>query len=153
MKRNFQGYSADPATTMIGFGASAIGSLPGGYAQNSPDLKAYSESLEAGQNPVRRGLKVDATDLMYREIISILMSSFAVDPWAIAQRHGLDHDFKREKIDLDKLVAAGYMIQTGTSYCITEAGQPYLRAIATLFDQYFPQNSDIIERCVHESEG
>lgn len=153
MKRNFQGYSADPATTMIGFGASAIGSLPGGYAQNSPDLKAYSESLEAGINPVRRGLKVDATDLMYREIISTLMSNFAVDPWAIAQKHGLDQDFEREKADLDSLLAVGYMTQTGTSYHITEAGQPYLRAIATLFDQYFPQNSDIIDRCVHESEG
>ncbi|MCK5425501.1 MAG: oxygen-independent coproporphyrinogen III oxidase [Emcibacter sp.] len=153
MKRNFQGYSADPATTMIGFGASAIGSLPNGYAQNTADLKSYTEALEANEIPVRRGLKVDATDLMMREVISTLMSYFAVDPWAIAEKHGLDHDFEREKADLDKLVAVGYLYQTGTSYRITEAGQPYLRAIATLFDQYFPQNSDIIDRCVHESEG
>lgn len=153
MKRNFQGYSADPATTMIGFGASAIGSLPNGYAQNTADLKSYTEALEANEIPVRRGLKVDATDLMMREVISTLMSYFAVDPWAIAEKHGLDHDFEREKADLDKLVAVGYLNQTGTSYRITEAGQPYLRAIATLFDQYFPQNSDIIDRCVHESEG
>ena len=153
MKRNFQGYSADPATTIIGFGASAIGSLPGGYAQNSPDLRAYSEALENGEIPVRRGLKVNDIDLMYREVISNLMSYFAVDPWAIAQKHGLDHDFAREKDDLDKLVAVGYLKQEETSYRITAAGQPYLRAIATLFDQYFPQGSDIIDRCVHESEG
>ncbi len=153
MKRNFQGYSADPATTLIGFGASAIGSLPGGYAQNSPDLRAYSEALDKGEIPVRRGLKIDATDLMIREIISNLMSYFAVDPWAVAEKHGLDHDFRREKADLDKLVAVGYLQQMGTSYQITEAGQPYLRAIATLFDAYFPQDSDIIDRCVHESEG
>ncbi|PCI47486.1 MAG: oxygen-independent coproporphyrinogen III oxidase [Alphaproteobacteria bacterium] len=153
MKRNFQGYSADPATTMIGFGASAIGSFPGGYAQNSSDLKAYSEALERSEIPVGRGLKVDATDLMMREVISTLMSTFAVDPWVIADKHGINHDFGREKADLDKLVAMGYMTQEGTSYHITETGKPYLRAIATLFDQYFPQDSDIIDRCVHESEG
>ncbi|PCI32042.1 MAG: oxygen-independent coproporphyrinogen III oxidase [Alphaproteobacteria bacterium] len=153
MKRNFQGYSADPATTMIGFGASAIGSLPGGYAQNSPDLKAYSESLADGEIPVRRGLMVDAQDLMMRDVISTLMSNFAVDPWAIARAHKVDYDFEREGADLESLVAVGYMSKDGTSYRITEAGQPYLRAIATLFDQYFPQGTDIIDRCVHESEG
>jgi oxygen-independent coproporphyrinogen-3 oxidase len=153
MKRNFQGYSADPATTMIGFGASAIGSLPGGYAQNSADLREYTEALEGGKIPVRRGLKVDAHDLMLREVISTLMCYFAVDPWAIAKKHGSDYDFSREKADLDRLVAVDYMTRTGTSYEITEQGQPYLRAIATLFDQYFPANSDIIDRCVHESEG
>jgi len=153
MKRNFQGYSADPAETMIGFGASAIGSLPGGYAQNSPDLKSYTEAVTAGEIPVRRGLKVDAVDLMYRDIISCFMSTFVVDPGQIADQHGLDHDFEREKADLDKLVKVGYLKQEGTSYHLTKAGKPYLRAIATLFDQYFPQHSDIIDRCVHESEG
>ncbi len=153
MKRNFQGYSADTATTMIGFGASAIGSLPGGYAQNSPDLKAYAEALANDEIPARRGLKVSARDLMVREVISTLMSYFAVDPWAIAESHGIDCDFAREKLDMDKLVAVGYLARTGTTIEITPEGKPYLRAIATLFDQYFPQDSDIIDRCVHESEG
>ncbi|VAX02830.1 Coproporphyrinogen III oxidase, oxygen-independent [hydrothermal vent metagenome] len=153
MKRNFQGYSADPATTMIGFGASAIGSLPEGYVQNSPDLKSYVDSLEKDVLPARRGLKVDAMDIMYREVISTLMSVFAVDPWAIAKKHNIAHDFATEKVDLEKLVAVGYLDREGMTYGLTEAGQPYLRAIATLFDQYFPQNSDIIDRCVHESEG
>jgi len=138
---------------MIGFGASAIGSLPEGYAQNSPDLKSYVDSLEKGVLPARRGLKVDAMDIMYREIISTLMSVFAVDPWAIAEKHNIAHDFTAEKIDLERLVAVGYLDREGRTYGLTEAGRPYLRAIATLFDQYFPQNSDIVERCVHESEG
>ncbi len=153
MKRNFQGYSADTATTMIGFGASAIGSLPGGYAQNSPDLRAYAEALANDEIPARRGLQVSARDLMVREVISTLMSYFAVDPWAIAESHGIDYDFAQEKTDLDKLVTVGYLTRAGTSYGITPQGRPYLRAIATLFDQYFPAGTDIIERCVHESEG
>ncbi len=153
LRRNFQGYSADKATTMIGFGASAIGSLPGGYVQNSPDVRLYAQALEKGKIPVRRGLKVNKTDLMYREVISTLMCYFAVDPDAIADRHGIKATFSREKADLARLVEAGYMEQDGSLYRISERGQPYLRAIATLFDQYFPQGSDIIDRCVHESEG
>ena len=154
MKRNFQGYSADPATTLIGFGASAIGSLPGGYAQNSPDLKAYAEMVGAGQIPARRGLSVTPLDIMIREVISHLMSHFAVDPYAIAEQHGIRYDFWREQADLEKLIAVGYVKQMGESYHVTRAGQPFLRAIATLFDHYFPQDtSNIIDRCVHESEG
>jgi len=153
LRRNFQGYSADKATTMIGFGASAIGSLPGGYVQNSPDVRLYAQALEKGEIPVRRGLKVNDIDLMYREVISTLMCYFAVDPDAIADRHGIKATFSREKADLSRLVEVGYMEQDGPLYRITKRGQPYLRAIATLFDQYFPQGSDIIDRCVHESEG
>jgi len=153
LRRNFQGYSADKATTMIGFGASAIGSLPDGYVQNSPDVRLYAQALEKGEIPVRRGLKVNDIDLMYREVISTLMCYFAVDPDAIADRHGIKATFSREKADLARLVEVGYMEQDGSLYRITKRGQPYLRAIATLFDQYFPQGSDIIDRCVHESEG
>ncbi|MDH5750643.1 MAG: oxygen-independent coproporphyrinogen III oxidase, partial [Rhodospirillales bacterium] len=34
LHRNFQGYTVDEAPVMLGFGASAIGSLPQGYVQN-----------------------------------------------------------------------------------------------------------------------
>jgi oxygen-independent coproporphyrinogen-3 oxidase len=34
LHRNFQGYTADAAPTLLGLGASAIGSLPQGYVQN-----------------------------------------------------------------------------------------------------------------------
>ncbi|MGA8157283.1 MAG: oxygen-independent coproporphyrinogen III oxidase, partial [Rhodoplanes sp.] len=34
LRRNFQGYTTDPADALIGLGASAIGKLPQGFAQN-----------------------------------------------------------------------------------------------------------------------
>ena len=108
----------------------------------------------AGQIPARRGLSVTPLDIMIREVISHLMSHFAVDPYAIAEQHGIRYDFWREQADLEKLIAVGYVKQMGESYHVTRAGQPFLRAIATLFDHYFPQDtSNIIDRCVHESEG
>ena len=100
-----------------------------------------------------RGLSVTAEDKMFRDVISTLMCYFAVEPLKIASAHGIDYDFEREFSNLNKLVSAGYMEKTGLRYSITEAGELYLRAIATVFDQYFDQTSDIIDRCIHESEG
>jgi len=34
LRRNFQGYTTDDAPVLLGFGASSIGSLAGGYVQN-----------------------------------------------------------------------------------------------------------------------
>jgi oxygen-independent coproporphyrinogen-3 oxidase len=41
LRRGFQGYTTDSAGVLIGFGASAIGSFPQGYAQNAPTAAAY----------------------------------------------------------------------------------------------------------------
>jgi len=153
LKRNFQGYSEDRADTLIGFGPSAISSMPDGYAQNVPMIRQYLDKVSAGQSPVVRGLSVTKEDKMFRDVISTLMCYFQVDPLEIATAHRIDYNFKREFADLDKLVTAGYMDRQGTLYRISESGKLFLRAIATIFDQYFDQSSDIIERCIHESEG
>lgn len=154
LKRNFQGYTEDAADTLIGFGPSAISSLPNGYAQNVPSIREYTEKVTGGISPVVRGLKVTLKDKMIRDVISKLMCYFEVDPVKIAMDHGIHYNFEKEINDLGKLVDAGYMARVGNQFKITEMGKPYLRAIATVFDQYFDQNSsDIISRCVHESEG
>lgn len=154
MKRNFQGYTEDVADTLIGFGPSAISSLPGGYAQNIPAIREYIEKVNGGITPVTRGLKITDQDKMFRDVISTLMCYFEVDPVKIAIEHGIHYNFETEIIDLSKLIDADYMTRDGSSFKITEDGKPFLRAIATVFDQYFDQNSsDIITRCVHESEG
>ena len=153
LKRNFQGYTEDKADTLIGFGPSAISSMPGGYAQNIPVINQYIEKISAGVSPVVRGLSVTKNDKMIREVISTLMCYSEIDPVKIADAHNINYQFEREFKDLDKLVGAGYMKNTGTLYRITESGKLFLRAIATVFDQYFDQSTDIIDRCIHESEG
>ena len=153
LRRNFQGYTKDKSDTLIGFGPSAISSLPSGYAQNVPSIKDYLEKISSDNSPVVRGLKISREDKMFRDVISTLMCYFAVDPIKISKSHQIEYDFKNEIISLNKLIDAGYMDLIGTSYQITDEGRPYLRAIATIFDQYFNQSTDIIDRCIHESEG
>ncbi|WP_417320398.1 oxygen-independent coproporphyrinogen III oxidase [Emcibacter sp.] len=157
LRRNFQGYTADKADTLIGFGASAISSLPGGYAQNSTDMRVYRQSIEAGESPVVRGVAVSPQDILVRQLISDLMCYQQVDPEARLRESGLSYDFTREFRALADLTRAGYMDRKDSMYRITEAGRPYLRAICSVFDNYLPanfeENPDILYRCLHESEG
>ena len=51
LERNFQGYTTDTAETLIGFGASAIGALPAGYAQNEPHLGKWAQAIDEGSHP------------------------------------------------------------------------------------------------------
>ena len=57
LRRNFQGYTTDAADALIGFGASAISSLPQGYVQNAADVPAWRAQLMAEISPLRAGLR------------------------------------------------------------------------------------------------
>ena len=81
------------------------------------------------------------------------MCYFEVDPVRIAKAHQVDYQFEKEIPSLNKLITAGYLELNNGIYKITSGGRPFLRAIATIFDQYFNQDGDIIDRCIHESEG
>jgi oxygen-independent coproporphyrinogen III oxidase len=47
LRRNFQGYTTDRAPALLGFGASAIGSLPQGYVPNAVSIPKYREAIRA----------------------------------------------------------------------------------------------------------
>ncbi len=79
LRRNFQGYTTDAAPVLLGLGASAIGSLPGGFAQNLVDERRYAGAVAAGHLPVARGLAVTAEDRLRAGLIERLMCDFALD--------------------------------------------------------------------------
>ena len=62
LRRNFQGYTDDPADALIGFGASSIGQLPQGYVQNASDIKGWSDRIEAGELATVRGFAITPED-------------------------------------------------------------------------------------------
>ena len=51
LRRNFQGYTVDRATALLGLGASAIGGLPQGHLQNAPNVRDYKAAIDAGRLP------------------------------------------------------------------------------------------------------
>lgn len=47
MRRNFQGYTDDPARTILGFGLSSISQFKDAYIQNTTDAPLYRKTIEA----------------------------------------------------------------------------------------------------------
>ncbi len=137
LHRNFQGYTTDEASVMLGFGASAIGQLPQGYAQNAAPLKAYADSVRAGEAPIARGIALGADDRLRGEIIQRLMCDLEVDLTAVSGRHGFEAgDFSAEMEKLAPLVADGVATIAGGRIAITEEGRPFVRLVAAAFDAY-----------------
>lgn len=153
LKRNFQGYTTDSANTMIGFGISSIGSFKAGFSKNTTSFPDYFAAISKGEIPIQHGLEVSADDLVRRDIISDLMCFSKFNPSKAAKKHGIKDNFAIEQEALSRLVAEGILKESHDTFSLTDKGMHYRRAIATVFDKYFPQDTDIIDRCVLESEG
>lgn len=137
MRRNFQGYTTDDAPTLLAFGASAIGALPQGYAQNAAKTPAYIAAIRAGGLPVERGLALTADDRFRADIIQHIMCEGHVDLPAIAEAHGSDTACLAAAAPrLNDLAHDGLIHWTGTQIDVVPAGRPFVRAVAAAFDAY-----------------
>lgn len=136
LRRNFQGYTTDPADTVLGFGVSAIGSLPQGYAQNTSSSQAYRDAVDRGTLPVTRGRPVSLEDRMRRDIISELMCYYRVNLQRIAAGYFSRYNFIKELAALRELQAKELVDIEGDTVTVTAKGRLYVRAVCAVFDQY-----------------
>ncbi|MDJ0981609.1 MAG: coproporphyrinogen III oxidase, partial [Kiloniellales bacterium] len=137
LRRNFQGYTDDPAEALIGLGASAIGSLPQGYVQNAVPIKDYRAAVAAGQPAVVRGCRLSEDDRLRRAVIETLMCRLKVDLAGLCAGFDADPaDFTEEVAALDSMAADGLVEIDGDEIRVTEAGRPLVRSAAAVFDRY-----------------
>ena len=136
LRRNFQGYTTDKASVLLGFGTSAIGSLPQGYVQNDTSSRGYRRSIDDGTLPIVRGIELTADDRLRRAVIEKLMCGLEADLGAIAAEYGLDETFAPELEALEPMVADGLVLVTENRIHITEEGRPLMRTVAAVFDRY-----------------
>lgn len=137
LKRNFQGYTTDGAPALIGFGASAIGSLPQGYTQNAASLPEYRNRLRSGSLATARGVRLSEEDRLRRDVIEQLMCFGHVDLAATAARHGSDAAvFGDAAPALAALAADGVIVWDGARVAMRPAAEVLVRAVASVFDAY-----------------
>ena len=136
LRRNFQGYTTDRASVLLGFGASAIGSLGEGYVQNQVPFADYGRAIRKGRLAVARGIQLTADDRLRRAVIERLMCGLAADLEEIAAGFGLDETFAPELAALKPLAEDGLVDVRGSHVRITERGRPWMRTIAAQFDRY-----------------
>jgi len=141
LRRNFQGYTNDAASALLGFGTSAIGALPLGYVQNDPDMRPYAKVIEDGRLPIRRGVALSADDRLRRDVIERLMCDMAVNLDVVLSQHDMAQNTLDEDLaSLGPLVTDGIVRVTGRQVQVTAEGRPFARVAAAKFDAYLASN-------------
>ncbi|MFK7761999.1 MAG: oxygen-independent coproporphyrinogen III oxidase [Roseobacter sp.] len=141
LRRNFQGYTDEPADVLIGLGASAISRYPQGYLQNNPATSGYTKAIRAGDLATARGHAFTSDDQVRSRLIEAIMCDFAVDIDAVKAQ------FPNQAGKIRGLLsgAADYFGDivdlTPERFSIQTEAQPLTRIIARYFDAYDMSNA------------
>jgi oxygen-independent coproporphyrinogen-3 oxidase len=138
LRRNFQGYTDDPADALIGFGASSISQLAQGYVQNASDVKGWRDRIEAGDLATVRGLALSPDDAVRGEIIERLMCDLLVDLASVLRRYDFPADYLNAELNaLKPLLADGLAtLSNGSVIAIPDGMRNLVRRVASVFDAY-----------------
>jgi len=138
LQRNFQGYSTHGDCDLVGLGVSAIGSIGNVFAQNTPSTIEYEALLHEGILPVRKGVEVDADDLIRAEVIKQLMCFDHLDFDRFSAGHDIEFAqyFADEIARLEPLAEDELIELSDAAIHITPKGRLLLRSIAMVFDRH-----------------
>jgi oxygen-independent coproporphyrinogen-3 oxidase len=136
LRRNFQGYTDDPAPVLIGLGASSISRFPQGFAQNASATAAHTKAIRGGQFSTHRGHAFAGEDTLRARIIEALMCDFTVAKAELLR----DFDVTPARLDAMFQRAVGEfgdMVRlTADAFTIPDRAKPLTRMIARAFDAY-----------------
>ena len=138
LQRNFQGYSTHRNCDLIGLGVSSISSIGNVYAQSAVTTMEYEALIQNGQLPVKKGIEVDADDLLRAEVIQALMCYDSLDFDEFDDKLGIDFRtyFANEIAALQPLQNDGLVSVDQSGIHISPTGRLLLRSIAMVFDRY-----------------
>ena len=138
LQRNFQGYVADGSPWVVGIGASAISSLPGGFSQNVVDPAEYMAATERSGFATARGFAVGSEDRLRGDVIGQLMCGYVADIGETCRKYGAEPDAFLAEIDgLAPLVRDGLVSIDGERLAVTDRGRPLVRSVCAAFDRYY----------------
>jgi oxygen-independent coproporphyrinogen-3 oxidase len=137
LHRNFQGYTAERADHLVGFGASSISSFAAGFAQNIAAVPKWRAAIRAGQPAIARGLILTADDRFRAAIIERLMCTLTVDLAELSRswQRSLD-ELTEELARLTEMESDGLLSVKDYTIAVTEPGRPFLRNVCAAFDRY-----------------
>lgn len=142
LRRNFQGYTNDPADALIGLGASSIGKLPNGYAQNAISALDYERRIKETGLAIVRGIALTQDDRARAYAIERLMCDFRLSTHDLVAAFG---EAARPVLSVAASVAGrddeGLVRMTGDALEVTPLGRPFVRSICAQFDSYLNSTS------------
>lgn len=135
LRRNFQGFTEDKATTTIGLGVSAISSIAGLQAQNAKDLGDYAGTVASGELATERGIEATAQEIVTgRTIEAILCRGQADIKEALAAVTPQEANAMCKRLDV--LEADGVIEWRGDVVSIREEARLLARIVAAALDPY-----------------
>ncbi|MEJ2227534.1 MAG: oxygen-independent coproporphyrinogen III oxidase [Alphaproteobacteria bacterium] len=135
--RNFQGYTADTADALIGFGPSAIGRPIQGYAQNAVPTADYTRRIQEHGLATARGYALTPDDHIRHAVIERLMCDLVFSKSELHDRFGEAAAPVIEEAETfitsneDGLIEA-----TADGFYVTERGRMFVRTICAHFDAH-----------------
>ncbi|MDP5348097.1 MAG: coproporphyrinogen III oxidase, partial [Paracoccaceae bacterium] len=136
LRRNFQGYTDDPADVLIGVGASSISRFPQGYAQNAPATGAHTAAIRDGRFSVSKGHVFTPDDKLRGRMIEALMCDFKVDSHELQDRFNVSEAHVTSLFGKVMTDFPGMLTLDSGVLGVPVAARPLTRMIARSFDAY-----------------
>jgi len=138
LQRNFQGYTTQRQTDLLGVGVSAISMIGDTYSQNEKTLVGWASRLAEKESAMVRGLSLSAEDCLRRDIITTLMCQFVIEVSQIEARipQPFSDYFAEELRLLAPMQDDGLLRITPERIQVTAKGRLLVRHICLCFDQY-----------------
>lgn len=152
LHRNFQGYCTRRTTGQVyAFGISGISQLVKSYAMNVKEVETYIRLVSEGNFATEKGYRLNDKEMLVRNIISELMCNKILNWKRIAEQFDMSVESVRSQaafkaVNLEMFEKDGLIIQTPEEIRITDAGEPFLRVIASAFDPMYKQEEGKFSR-------
>jgi len=143
LHRNFQGYTTQGDTDLLGFGVSAISMIGDSYAQNQKELKRYYQQVDETGNALWRGIALTRDDCIRRDVIKALICNFRLDYAAVERAWDVDfQDYFAEDLKLLAPLAKDGLVDVDEKGIqVTPKGRLLIRNICMCFDAYLRQKA------------
>ncbi|ELW9443145.1 oxygen-independent coproporphyrinogen III oxidase [Pluralibacter gergoviae] len=143
LHRNFQGYTTQGDSDLLGLGVSAISMIGDCYAQNQKELKHYYRQVDERGNALWRGIALTRDDCIRRDVIKGLICNFRLEFAAVEAQWGLVFNdyFAEDLALLAPLAADGLVDISEKGIVVTAKGRLLIRNICMCFDAYLRQKA------------
>ncbi|KTC81137.1 oxygen-independent coproporphyrinogen III oxidase [Legionella cherrii] len=142
LKRNFQGYSVESASHLIGLGTSSISQLRNRYVQNTSELRQYKNDILNQVLPIVRGIEISVEDQLRKSIINDIMCYLEVDlKKKCTEFHYPQDYFANELRSLDHLVKDGLVLVNNDVIQVHPKARQITRVVSSYFDRFFKSDA------------
>ncbi|MDO6426081.1 oxygen-independent coproporphyrinogen III oxidase [Thalassotalea sp. 1_MG-2023] len=142
LHRNFQGYTTQGNSDLLGLGVSSISAIGECYSQNEKELKQYYRAIDVQGQAITKGLTLTQDDIIRGQVIKSLMCNMHIDKAAIENQFSIcfDQYFADELATLTCFINDGLLTMSSQYITVDQRARLLIRIIAMSFDAYMKQH-------------